>query len=122
MADIFDEVQKPQTQPKQAAPGGPAGSAGDVFDEAAKQVYSPTNQDQGLRNLEANPGDKWYQQRVDVSPEAGPISRFAGNIIGNPSLEDLGTGMKQVVSCPSLLSVVRPASKAGASAGCDLRD
>src|SRR6185437_16549403 len=100
MADIFDEAAKPQAQPKQAAPAASAGSAGDIFDQAAKEVYSPANQDQALQRLETSPGDKWYQQRVDVSPEAGPISRFAGNIVGNPSLEDLGTGLRQAVSHP----------------------
>lgn len=99
MADVFDEVVKPQQQPKQGAVSS-SGSAGDVFDQAVKQVYSPANQDEALRNLEENPGDKWYQQRVNVSPEAGPISRFSGNIVGNPSLEDLGTGLRQVVSHP----------------------
>lgn len=103
MADIFDEVAKPQAQPKQAAPAAPAasaGSTGDIFDQAAKQVYSPADQDQALQRLETSPGDKWYQQRVDISPDAGPISRFAGNIIGNPSLEDLGTGLSSELRHP----------------------
>lgn len=100
MADVFDELAKPQTQPQQAAPVASSSSAGDVFDQAAKQVYSPANQDQALQRLESSPGDKWYQQRVDVSSEAGPVSRFAGNIIGNPSLQDLGTGLSYELRHP----------------------
>lgn len=104
MADVFDELgeqkEQPQTAPKTAGRTVASPSQSDVFDEAAKAMQSPESQDAALKRIENQSGDKWYQQRVGVSADADPVSRFAGNIVGNPSFEDLGQGAKQVVRHP----------------------
>ena len=104
MADVFDELgeqkEQPQTTPKTAGRSAASPSHADVLDEAEKEMQAPGNQDKALGEIEKQGGDKWYQQRVDVSPEATPGSRFLGNIVGNPSLEELGQGAKFVARHP----------------------